>query len=116
MAETLETLAGQTVLFGWFFDHIWLGVPSQYRDIYRVYKIYWLVFKSIVGDYQFSPIDLETICDRKGFDLQSRNIPFVPATVRFNLLFLTKLRQSQGGIRNPPLTPRISYSKTDALI
>jgi len=43
VAETTETLAGQTALFGWFFDHIWLGVPSQYRDIYRVYKIYWLV-------------------------------------------------------------------------
>jgi hypothetical protein len=39
------------------------------------------------------------------------NISLVPATVKFNLLFLTKLRQRQGGIRNPPLTPRISFYK-----
>ena len=44
MAETIETLAGQIAVFGWFFDPIWLGVPSQYRDIYRVYIIYWLGF------------------------------------------------------------------------
>ena len=44
MGETRETLAGQIAIFGWFFDPIWLGVPSQYRDIYRVYIIYWLVF------------------------------------------------------------------------
>ena len=117
MAETIETLAGQIAIFGWFFDPIWLGVPSQYRDIYRVYNILAGFFhKPIVGDYQFRPIDLETICSSKGFDLQFRNISLVPATFKFNLLFLTKLRQRQGGIRNPPLTPRISCFKGDALI
>jgi len=39
MAETRETLAGQIAIFGRFFGHIWLGVPSQYRDIYREYII-----------------------------------------------------------------------------
>jgi hypothetical protein len=42
------------------------------------------------------------------------NISLVPATVKFNLLFLTKLRKRQGGIRNPPLTPRISCYKGNA--
>jgi len=117
MAETMETLAGQIALFGWFFDHIWLGVPGQYRDIYRVYNILAGFYdKPIVGDYQFRPIDLEPICSSKGFDLQFRNISLVHATVRFNLLFLSNLRQRQGGIRNPPLTPRICCFKGDVLI
>ena len=70
----------------------------------------------IPGDCQFRPIDLETICSSTGFDLQFRNISLVPATVRFNLLFLSKLGLKQGGIRNPPLTPRISCFKSAALI
>ena len=117
MAETIETLAGQIGIFGWFFDHIWLGVPSQYRDIYRVYNILAGFYdKPIVGDYQFRPIDLKTICSSKDFDLQFRNISLVQATIRFNLLFLSKLELKQGGFRKPPLTPRISCFNGDALI
>jgi hypothetical protein len=105
VADTMETLAGQTALFGWFFGHLWLGVPGQYRDIYRSYN------NILAG------LDHKSICDSKIFCPIAQEYSFCSS--RSSVQFAVSHQvgtEARGECAFPPLTPRISCSKTDALI